>query len=100
MLNLISRKNSSSSGKDGIDYEVLKSLLISYHLTLIDIYNEMLNENDYPTTWIDTYINFIPKLNGAGVRPIALTSCLCKIFEIIITKRIQAWLEGNRVTYI
>ena len=92
-----SRKNSSSSVKDGIDYEVLKSLPVSYHLILIKIYNEMINENDYSTTWIDTYIHFIPKLNGTGARPIALTSSLCKIFEIIITKRIQVWLEGNKL---
>lgn len=45
---LNSRNNSSSPGMDGINYEVLKHLLIKLHLILLDIFNEMYKESDYP----------------------------------------------------
>ena len=94
---LNSRKNCNSPGPDGISYQLLKNLPASYHLILIDIYNEMFEKNDYPSSWSDTYIHFIPKPNGNGLRPIALTSCLLKIFEIIITRRMQCFLETKNL---
>lgn len=86
-------KNKSSPGKDGIDYEIIKNLPIKYHLLLLDIYNEIYLTNSYPNSWKDTFIHFIDKPDGKSVRPIALTSCLCKLFESLIKNRLQWWCE-------
>ena len=40
-----------------------------------------------------TYVHFIDKTNSDGVRPIALTSCLCKLFESLIKNRLEWWCE-------
>ena len=51
----------------------------------------------YPESWKKSFIHFIPKPNGKGVRPIALTSCFCKIFEALIRNRLQWWCEFHNL---
>ena len=53
----------------------------------------MYSSNDFPSEWKKTFIHFINKPNNKGMRPIALTSCLCKLFEIMLTSRLQWWAE-------
>ncbi|XP_063988137.1 uncharacterized protein LOC135168144 [Diachasmimorpha longicaudata] len=71
---LSSRKMNSSSGLDGITYEVLKRLSPKYQLTLLDIYNDMYSTGSFPEEWTTQFIHFTPKPNGCGVRPIAPSS--------------------------
>lgn len=94
---LIPTNNKSSPGMDGIDFEIIKNLPIKYHLLLLDIYNEMFLNNDYPITWKKSYIHFIDKPEGKGVRPIALTSCFSKLFESLIKNRLMWWCEYNNI---
>lgn len=35
--------------------------------------------------------------NGESVRPIALTSCICKLFETLVKNRLQCWCESNDI---
>ena len=94
---LNSRGNKSAPGMDGINYEVLHNLPIKYHLLLLDILNELYANNVYPECWIKTYIHFVEKPNGKGLRPLALTSCICKVFELMISYRIRWWVENNNI---
>ncbi|XP_046750589.1 uncharacterized protein LOC124413847 [Diprion similis] len=94
---LNSCKIKSSPGLDGIDYTILTKLPIKYKLILLDIYNGMFQSSDFPDTWIHTYIYMINKPDGNSVRPIALTSCLCKLFEKLCKNRLQWWLEHNNL---
>lgn len=80
-----SHKTCSSPGLDGIDYEVLKLLSPQYKFLLLDIYNEMYEASDFPIEWTKQYVHFIPKPNGCDFHPIALSSCLCKLFETLVT---------------
>ena len=57
----------------------------------------MYQTHDYPTSWKDTFIHFIKKPDSEGMRPIALTSCVCKLFEVIVTNRIQWWIEHQNL---
>ena len=80
---LVKKNDKSSPGLDGIDYDIIKRLQIKYHLLLLDIYNKMFETKNYPISWKKSYIHFIIKPDNSGVRPIALTSCLCKLFETL-----------------
>ena len=94
-LALESKNANSAPGMDGIDYEILQKLPIRYKLMLVDILNEMYKKNDYPHIWKQSFLHFIPKSDSNSLRPIALTSCLCKLFESMIKDRLQWWVESN-----
>lgn len=81
---LNSTKVKASPGLDGIDNEIIHKIPMRYKLLLLDIYNEMYQKNDYPNDWQHTFIHMINKADAKSVRPIALTSCLCKIFEKLV----------------
>ena len=92
-----SRKKHSSSGVDGVDYLILSKLPVKFKLDLLDIYNQMHDEKKFPEAWKKTYVHFIPKSDGKGVRPIAMTSCLSKIYEIMLKSRLQWFCERNEI---
>lgn len=82
---------------DEINYEVLHNLPIKYHLLLLDILNELYAHNLYPESWINTYIHFVEKPNRKGLRPLALTSCISKVFELMLSYRLRRWIESNSI---
>lgn len=92
---LSSRGDKSAPGRDGINYEVLHNISIKYHLLLLDILNEMFVADQYPDTWRETFVHFADKPNGKGYRPLALTSCVCKIFELMVSNRLRWFVETN-----
>lgn len=94
---LNSRNTRSACGMDGIDYQTLQNLPIKYKLILLDIYNEIFQSNSYPPEWKKSYMHFIKKSDGKSVRPICLTSCLCKLFETLLKNKTQWWLEYNKL---
>lgn len=94
---LYSRGDKSSPGIDGINYEILKHIPISYHLLLLDIFNSMYEKNEYPTAWKNTYVHFASKPNGNGLRPLALTPCTSKLFELMLSYRLKHYVETNDV---
>ena len=83
------KKTKSSPGLDGIDYLILKKLPIEYHLILLDIFNEIHESKNYPDCWRQFFLHFIPKTNESSLRPIALTSSMCKLFETLCKNRLQ-----------
>ena len=90
-------KDESSPSLDGIDFKIIKNLPIKYKLILLDLYNEMQDTGIYPESWKKSYIHFIPKSDRKGVRPIALTSCLCELFEHLIKSKLQWWCEYHQI---
>ena len=96
-LALNSRNSKSAPGLDGVDYDIIKNLPFNYKLILIDIYNEMFTMGDFPVEWKQSYIHFIKKSDGKSVRPFALSSCYCKLFEALIKNRLQWCLEHNNL---
>lgn len=90
-----------ASGEDGIPNEILKlanSLLLP---TLRTLLNACLKYGYFPQPWrtATTAIlgeNDKPDYSEAGTyRPIALWSCLGKILETIVTRRIAHWAERD-----
>lgn len=91
----IIRKN-SSSGKDDIDYETIRNFPEQIKTIYLRILNKIWTKIDIPKAWKTYQVFFIDKANKEKVRPIAL-SCLGKITERIINKRMSWWAESNNI---
>lgn len=96
-LALESRKTTSSPGTDGIDYRIVHKLSVKYKLLLLDIFNEMYSSGEFPIEWKHHFVHFVPKLNSTKIRPIALSSCICKLLETMIKNRSDWWLEHEKI---
>jgi len=96
-LALNSRNPRSSPGIDGLDYEIIQRLPLKYKLILLDIFNEMYKTSVYPKEWKKLFLQFIDKCDGKSVRPITLTSCICKLFETMLKGTLQWWIEYKSV---
>jgi hypothetical protein len=66
---------------------------------LLKIYNLILDTGQIPCQWRDIIIVPIPKPNdpSSKLRPIALLSCICKIFHLMITRRLEWYIENKMV---
>lgn len=87
------KNEGSACGMDGIDYYVLKILPTKNKLVLVDIFYEFHNTGIYPEQWNKSYVHFIGKPSGVGVRPLSLISCTCKVFKTMLKNKQQWWLE-------
>ena len=92
--------NDSAPGQDGIHYQLLKHLPESCLKTVLKIYNHIWTSGFFPTSWRKAIIIPIPKTgkdlsNPSNYRPIALTSCLCKVLEKMINLRLMWKLETD-----
>lgn len=98
----IKKAHDSSPGPDRIHYQFLKHLPMPCLAILLDIFNGIWEDGKYPSSWSEALIIPIPKpgkdpSNDNSYRPIALTSCLCKIMERIINNRLVWFLESNNL---
>ena len=97
-IDLEIRKTNPSPGRAGIDYHILQTMPIKYKLLLADIFNEMYNTKGvFPKDWCNSFVHFIKKSDGVNYRPISLTSCTCKLFDIIIKNRLDWRLDTNNL---
>ena len=98
-LNLaISSRKSIASGLDNISPILLKHLPTNALVSLLNIFNDILTTQQFPTSWYSYRVIPIPKPNSnTSFRPIALSSSLCKLFEHILKSRLDWWLESNSI---
>jgi ribonuclease HI len=90
----------TSSGPDNISYTLLKKLPQSSLINLLKLYNRIWQENIFPSSWrMATIVPILkPGKNATdplSYRPIALTSCICKVLEKMINARLIHFLEAN-----
>ena len=98
----LSSSKNTTPGPDKIHYLMLKHLPETALKLLLSIYNRLWTECYYPHQWNISTIIPIPKpgkdhSNPTNYRPIALTSCLGKVFEKMINKRLVEYLENNKL---
>ena len=89
-------------GPDGIYNNLLKHLPEDTMKILKDILNDIWTKGDFPHQWRAATVIPIPKPNKDNAdpnsyRPIALTSCLCKILERMINTRLIWYLEKSGI---
>ena len=98
----LGRGNDSAEGPDDIHYQ-LKHLSKSAKNLLLFLFNEIFSgKQRFPLTWRKATVIPILKpgkdpLNPNNYRPIALSSCLCKIMERRVNNRLVWYLEVNGI---
>lgn len=95
----------SSPGPDEICYSMLQNLAPSGKKLLLELLNRIFTEGTFPVRWKEAYIIPILKdgkqdTSSSSYRPIALTSCICKLFERILNRRLVRFLESKGLTDI
>jgi ribonuclease HI len=88
----------SAPGLDRIPYLFLKKSPDTLLACLVKLFNQILTEGTIPEEWSEQLIIPIPKpgkdpSRGASYRPIALSSCVSKMFEHLIKNRLEWFLE-------
>ena len=89
-------------GSDGIHNNLLKHLPEGTLQILKEILNRIWTSADFPQQWRAATVIPIPKPNKdrtdpLSYRPIALTSCLCKVLERMINTRFIWYLEKYKI---
>lgn len=102
LIRNIKELKSTSPGVDEVHNEMLKNLPNPALDALLALYNHIWSTGDFPELWRRSII--IPilkpgknKLVPSSYRPIALTSCMCKLLEKIVFKRLIWILERNNL---
>ena len=99
-LNNCIKKSDTAPGIDGVTYSMISNLSESGKRSLVELYNRFLLDSFVPVQWRNIKIVPIPKpgrdlTSCNGYRPIALLSCICKIFHTIIARRLEWFFEKN-----
>ena len=85
-------------GEDGVTYQMVRYLNgdICNRINPIQLlFSVVYKEGLLPWQWKYSIIIPISKQNSSKLRPISLTSCLCKVFERVILNRLQFSLNGK-----
>ena len=98
----LSKCSGKSVGPDRIHNEMLKQLSVDNKSTLLKIFNNIWRKGDFPKQWNHAIIIPILKPDKdsskpESYRPIALTSCVCKILERMVNNRLIWFLETNNL---
>ena len=100
--NLAKCKNNSAMGSDGISYSLLKSLPVTAKRDICQIFSDAVRIGFFPKIWKSATVKMIPKPHkdpkyAKNFRPISLLSCLGKILERILARRISSFLEIKKL---
>ena len=90
-----------ATGQDMIENTMLKNLPSISKCYLLDLLNKLWTEGTIPKEWKTSIILPILKpgkeaSNPKSYRPISLTSCICKLFERMVSARLVWFLEKNK----
>lgn len=100
LISAISSRRDTAYGLDGMPYILFKKLSISGLKSFANILNQLWENNIIPEDWkVDCLVPILkpekPEANPDSYRPIALTSCVGKIFEQLLKQRLEYYVEKN-----
>ena len=91
-------KTNTSPGLDKVTNEMILNTPINYRILLLHTFNVIFKTYFYPIQWSNTISILIPKDDSnKKFRPLALTSCLSKLFERMILIRLSHFFEKNNI---
>ena len=98
----ISKSHDTATGPDNIHYQMLKHLPPDALMKLLDILNDIWQTGNFPPGWRLATVIPVPKpgkdrSDPSSYRPIALTSCICKIMERMVNNRLIWYLDINSI---
>ncbi|CAH2098697.1 unnamed protein product [Euphydryas editha] len=94
------KSRDSAPGCDEISFSMIKNLPPIGKNILLSLYNIFLSTGFTPFQWQDIYVVPIPKAGRditltSSLRPISLISCICKIFHLILNRRLDWFFEKS-----
>ena len=104
LMEALKSAGNTAPGEDEISYEMLRHLPKSALVFFIQMINHIWFNHDFPQQWRSALVLPFPKpgkdpTKAGNYRPIALTSCLCKIMEKMVNKRLMYILEPHLSDY-
>ena len=98
----VHKAHDSAAGPDNIHYQMLEHLPEPAQSTLLRLFNDLWQSEEYPKSWSDATVIPIPKpgknpTSSNNYRPIALTSCVCKTFKCMVNERLIWYLESHNI---
>ncbi|GFS08373.1 RNA-directed DNA polymerase from mobile element jockey, partial [Elysia marginata] len=95
-------QNGRSPGPDNITNEMLAHLGFKAKRKILSLFNTSWKTGLVPSNWKKAILIPIlkvgkPKNKGNSYRPISLTSCMCKLMERMINKRLVWYLEKHNI---
>ena len=98
----LSASSPTSPGEDDILYTMISHLPLSSKMFLLDVLIRFWVSGSSPESWKISIIIAFLKLGKdpylpQGYRPIALTSCICKIYERMVNVRLVWYLESKKL---
>jgi hypothetical protein len=95
---LSSKKTSDQRGTNNL---LIKAVPICFRRHILELFNKINNQNNFPTTWKESEIFMLPKKttdknNVKSYRPISITSCLARLNEKIIKERLTFALNSTQ----
>lgn len=99
---VIKNLKETSPGPDEIHYAMIKNLPRDTLRWLLEFYNHIWHQGEFPQFWHHSELVPIPKANrnkreAANYRSIFLTSCLCKLMEHMVNKRLKWVIDCNNM---
>ena len=97
----LSATNNTAPGPDNISYEILRHLPQESLTVLLNVFNKVWTTQSFPDSWRLATVIPIPKpgkdhTDASNYRPISLTSCLCKLMEKMVNRRLVWFLEHTK----
>ena len=98
----IGSAGNTSIGPDRLHYHFFRHLPDSALKFMLHTFNDLWTTGAYPESWREAIVVALPKpgksrTDPSNYRPISLTSCLGKIFERMVGKRLSWFLEHNKL---
>ena len=102
LKNILKTSKDTAPGGDELPYIMIRQLSEESLKYLLDFYNLIFREHIFPESWKEAIIIPILKVGKDATkcdsyRPIALISCLSKILEKILNKRLMWYLEKHNL---
>ena len=102
MMTALSSSSLTSPGEDSIRYEMISHLSVTAKCSLLDTLNGLWISHTTPDAWHTSVV--VPSHKPGrdpelpqSYRPIALTSCVCKLFERMVNNRLVWYLESKNL---
>jgi exonuclease III len=95
-------RSKTTPGQDKIHNSFLKEASDEFKFIILDLCNMTIRKNELPTKWKESMITMINKKvinssNPKDYRPISLTSCLAKLCEKLIARKINDFLTKEKI---
>lgn len=101
IINIINKFKSNACGKDAITLEMLKLCLPAIAIYITHIINVCLELGVFPTSWKESVICAIPKINNptecSHLRPISLLPILSKILEKVVHLQLEEYFSNHNL---